>query len=456
MRIIICGAGRVGQGLAERLLKENHTVTFIDTDPVLVEKVTSELDVQAVQGKATHPSILAQAGAKDTDAIIAVTLSDEINMVTCQMAHAVFGISRKIARIRDRAYLEGVWSGIFAREGFKIDLIISPEMEVAEAVLQRLEVASAFLNKPMCEDLVRVLGIAVDNNFPLLGREIAEISQIFPDFPATILAIVRDRAIFVAQGNMEIQKNDRLYVLVSNKELERALTIMGQTTDPAKHIIIVGAGNVGLEVAKLLEAKGTRTRLIETDYKKAEYAASNLNRTIVLQGDGLNGALLEEAGVSSADAVIALTNDDKSNLLITNFATRFGAKRALALINDPRLAEFAGDLMRDVPLDPRALTISKVLLNFRHGNLQSLLSVEGGKAEIVEGKISEKSPLIGKGLAEIKQTEGYLVGAIVHNGEVSFLEQNRRIQANDNVVVFFESRHAHEVEKLFRLDSGFF
>lgn len=457
MKVLICGAGRVGHGIARRLSREKHDIIIIDENPDLVDQVSTDLEVRGYVGHAAHPDVLRRAGAQDCEMIIAVTHFDEINMVICQIAHTLFSISYKIARVRDQSYIDPAWKDIFSREGLPIDLVISPEIEVGEAILQRFRTPGAVMSATFGKGKVKLLGLEVDAESPLLDTPVDQMRELFPDLHARIVGILRKDEIHAPRSHDVLKPGDRAYVAVEEGHADRLVSIFQRQNEHDGHVVIIGGGNIGLYVAKRLEReRGMRVRLIEADSKRADKAVSELKRSIVIQGDGLDPDILAEAGVSKSDFVVAITNDDRSNLLICNLAKRAGAKRALALVNATELADLAKDMRVDAVLDPRALTVSQILMRMRRGRFIGLQSIEDGMAEIAEGELQDSSALIGKPLDYDDMPKGVTVAAVIRDGEVIFVEPGVVGKARDHLIVLYREDMVQKVEKYFRLSPDFF
>ena len=457
MKVIICGAGRVGQGIARRLARENHEVTMIDQDARLIDIVQTELDVKGLQGHAGHPSVLAAAGGETCDMIVAVTYSDEINMVICQVADTLFSIPTKIARVRAQQYLEPGWRALFSREGLGIDLVISPEVEVGDAILQRFKTPGALMSVNFGRGDVQLIGIEVLADSPVLDTALDQIQGLFPSLSARIVGISRAGTVFAPRGNDHLKVGDTAYVAVLKTHAHRLNSIFNRPDADVRRVVVVGGGNVGLYVAHGLEEQSdVRVRVIEADLAQAEKAVSDLNRTIVIHGDGLSRSILEEADAPTADLVIATTHDDKANILISKLAKQMGAKRSLALVNAPELAQLAREMDVDAVLDPKALTVSRILMKMRRGRILALQSLEDGAAEIAEGVTLETSPLIGKPLGYDDLPKGITAAAILRDGDVIFAAPDVAVRANDHVLLFYEDSMTGKVEQFFRVSADFF
>ncbi|PKP81888.1 MAG: Trk system potassium transporter TrkA [Alphaproteobacteria bacterium HGW-Alphaproteobacteria-18] len=457
MHVLICGAGRVGQGIARRLAREKHEITIIDESADLVDQVSIDLDVRGIVGHAAHPDVLKRARAADCEMIIAVTHFDEINMVICQIAHTLFSVPFKIARVRDRSYLEPAWKNIFSREGLPIDMVISPEAEVGDAILQRFRTPGTIMSANFAGGQVKLLGFELRADNPLIDVAVDQIKGLFPDLSARIIGIGRGDSIHAPRGKDVLKPGDRAYVAVIDAHASRLTSIFNTEQSRLDHVVIIGGGNVGLHVAKMLEREShIRVRLIERDPERANKAVAAVKRSIVIQGDGLNPDILAEGGVDRADFVIAITDDDKANLLISNLAKRAGAKRSLALINSPELAGLASDMRVDTVLDPRALTVSQILMRMRRGRILSLQSLEDGMAEVAEGVTLETSSLIGKPLGYDDLPEGMTAAAIVRGNQVIMADEDVIVRPEDHLILFYEAEMVRAVEKFFRVNPDYF
>jgi len=318
MKVIICGAGQVGWQIARHLSGENNDVTVVDSNPDLVRRATDTLDVQGVTGFASYPDVLDQAGARDAEMIIAATYSDEVNVVTCQVAHSVFGIRRKIARLRSQSYLDPAYSDLYRRDHMPIDVMISPEREVAQAALRRLSVPAAFDTELFMDGAAQLLGLRLDEDCPVLNTPLRQLSDLFSTLRVVVLAVRREGRLFAPEPGDQLFEGDEAYLFAPIEDVLRTLEVFGKSQKKQERVVIVGGGNIGLSVAQSLEnGQGGRVRakVIEINRARAEHAADALERTIVLNGDGLNAAILAEAGIARADAVLAVTDDDKTNML---------------------------------------------------------------------------------------------------------------------------------------------
>ena len=459
MKVIICGAGQVGWQIARHLSGEKNDVTVVDKNADLVRRASETLDVQGVAGFASYPDILEKAGARDADMIIAATHSDEVNMVTCQVAHSIFSVPRKIARLRSQSYLDAIYSDLYRRDHLPIDVVISPEREVAEAALQRLAAPAAYDTESFMNGRAQLLGIALTEDCPVLMTPLRQLNELFPTLRAIVVGVRRDEGKLFAPSPMDIlMAGDRIYVFTHIEDVNRTLEVFGKRTKKQERVIIIGGGNVGLAVARALESRTDRIRakIIEMSRARAEVAADSLTRTIVLNGDGMDMDLLAEAAIDRADAVLAVTDDDKTNLLAAVRAKQAGCPMAIALVNDPTLAPLMGALDIDAYINPRATTVSSILRHIRHGKVRAIYSIGDAEAELIEAQVLATSPLAGRLVRDVDFPEGVLVGAVMKGDRVMKPTGDLRIEAGDVIALFTMAGDRPEVERLLQVSVDFF
>jgi trk system potassium uptake protein len=458
MKVIICGAGQVGWQIARQLAKEKNDVTVVDQNADLVRQATEALDVQGIAGFASYPDILARAGADDADMIIAATHSDEVNMVTCQVAHSVFDVPRKVARLRAQSYLDAIYADLYRRDHLPIDVVISPEKEVAEAALQRLAAPAAFDTENFLGGKAKFLGITIDEECPVVNTPLRQLTDLFSTLRATVVGIRREGTLYAPEANDQLFAGDQAYFFVHHEDQKRALEIFGKASKKQERVIIIGGGNVGLAVAQALENRPERIRakVIERNRSCAERAADLLERTVVLHGDGLDKALLKEANVERADAVLCVTDDDKTNILAAVRAKANGCPMAICLVNDPTLSPMMGTLNIDAYINPRATTVSSILRHIRQGRVRGVYSVGDGEAEVIEAQIMSTSTIAGKRIGEIDFPEGVLVGALLKDGKVVQPRGSTRIDEGDVITLFALTKDVREVEQLLQVSIDFF
>ncbi|MEJ6398236.1 Trk system potassium transporter TrkA [Yoonia sp. 208BN28-4] len=458
MKVIICGAGQVGWQIAKHLSGERNDVTVVDSNPVLVRRATDTLDVQGISGFASYPDILDRAGARDADMIIAATHSDEVNMVTCQVAHSVFDIRRKIARLRAQSYLDAIYSDLYRRDHLPIDVVISPEKEVAEAALQRLAAPATFDTESFMQGRAQLLGIVIEEDCPVINTPLRQLTDLFSTLRALVVGVRREESLFVPSPNDQLFPGDDVYLFTDTEDMTRTLEIFGKVQSKQERVVIIGGGNVGLGVAKALEARTDRVRVkvIEKNREIAENAADALDRTIVLHGDGLDTGLLEEAQIATADAVLAVTDDDKTNLLASVRAKGLGCPMAITLINDPTLVPLMGPLDIDAYINPRSTTVSSILRHIRHGRVRSVYSIGDAEAEVIEAQVLGTSPISGQKIKDVAFPEGTLIGAVMKGTKMIKPTGNTRIDEGDVITIFALAEDVPEVERLLQVSIDFF
>ncbi len=458
MRAIICGAGQVGRGIADKLSAEGNDVTVIDRSAQLVNVIRDTLDVRGIVGHGAHPDILDRAGAADADMIVAVTLYDEVNMVACQVAHSLFKMPTKIARIRAQSYRHKNWQNLFSRDHMPIDVIISPEVEVGEMVLRRLSQPGAIETIPFADDLVTVLGIRCDKDCPVIDTPLRQLTELFSDLQATTVGIVRNERLFVPQSSHQMMAGDTVYVMTPTEHVNRTLTIFGKDETVGSRIIIAGGGNIGLYVAQNLEMRNpvAKIKILELDGERAGKIAETLVRTIVINGSAMEAPIMREADIADNDTMIALTNDDKVNILSCALAKKMGSRRTLCLLNDSTFPPLVSTIGIDAHINPRAITISRILQHVRRGRIKNVHTVEEGAAEVIEAEALATSPLVGRPLRDIDLPEDVRIGAIVHDGKVLTPTGSSRIAAGDRFVIFATAKQVPLVEKLARVSLEYF
>ncbi len=458
MKVIICGAGQVGWQIARHLSGEKNDVTVVDHDADLVRRATDTLDVQGVAGHASYPDVLERAGARDADMVIAATHSDEVNMVTCQVAHSVFAVPRKIARLRAQSYLTAIYSDLYRRDHMPIDVVISPEREVAEAALRRLAAPAAFDTESFLDDMAQLLGLVLDEDCPVVNTPLRQLTDLFSTLRAIVVGVRREGTLFAPEPGDQLFAGDQIYVFAHRDDAARTMEIFGKEVRKQERVVIVGGGNVGLAVAQALERRSERVRakMIEKNRRCAERAADALERTIVLHGDGMNAELLAEANIERADALLAVTDDDKTNLLTAVRAKSAGCKMTICLVNDPTLVPLMDPLNIDAYINPRTTTVSSILRHIRHGRVREVYSIGDAEAEVIEAQVLSTSPIAGKAIRDIDFPEGVLVGGVLKNGKVIKPSGSTRIEEGDVIAIFSMAADVPEVERLLQVSIDFF
>ena len=458
MKVLVCGAGQVGYDIARYLALEDNDVTVIDQSPELIRRVSDALDVQAVVGHASHPDVLKQVGAEDADMIIAVTYADEVNMMVCQVAHSLFGVPTKIARVRHQSYRQPMWANLFSRDNMPIDVIISPEIEVARAVTRRLQVPGSFEMIPLVDDKVKLVGVRCEDTCPLVNTPLRQLTHLFPDLNIVIVGWLRDDLPIVPSADDQMLPGDEVYFVVDSEQLTRAMAAFGHEEPEARRVLIFGGGNIGLFLAEEIENEHAwvSAKVIELEVERAEVVAGRLRRTVVLCGDVLDPEILEEAGVGAAETVVAVTNDDETNILSSLLAKRYGCQRAITLINKGTYEPLVTTLGIDVVVSPRNITVSTILQHVRRGRIHSVHTLREGFGELIEAEAMETSSLVGAPIKEAHLPPGVLLGAIVRDGQVISPRGNTIVQAKDRVVLFAAKEAVRKVEKLFSVRLEYF
>ena len=456
MNIIICGAGRVGFTIAKLLSEQKHSITVIDQSSEDIQKINDSLDVKGIVGKATYPSILEKADASNADMIIAVTKNDEINMLICQIAYTVFNISKKIARIRSQDYLNPKFSKVYNKDNLPIDVIISPELEIAQSIQRKLEAPGALDNIPFADNKIRLLEINIDKNCPLIKIKLNELTKKFPKLEAHILGVIRNEKFIILKKNDIIEENDKAYVIINSMQMQQTLTVFGHNEKISNKILIIGGGNVGFNLAKNIEKsfEDARIKIIEKDKSRAEFIAKELNNSIIINGNGLDEDVLAEANLNEVETVLALTNDDEDNLMVSVLVEKFSKdKRTMALINKPNYSLLQSSLKIDDLIDPRMNTVSSILKHVHKGSIENAYSILNGEYEVIEAEIIETSELINKELKNSNLPEEIRKGAILRGKEIIIPRSNFVFQKKDIVVFLAKINQLPLVENMFRISS---
>ena len=460
MNIIICGAGRVGFTIAKLLSEQGHSITVIDQSSEDIQKIDDSLDVKAIVGKATYPSILEKANAIEADMIIAVTRNDEINMLICQIAYSIFNVQKKIARIRSQDYLNPKFTRVYNKENLPIDVIISPEIEIAKSIQRKLEAPGALDSVPFSDNKIRLLEILIKDNCKLIDYKLNELTQKHPQLDANIIAIVRNDKTFIPKKTDQIKCDDKIYVIINSSQMEETLNAFGHEEKISKKILIVGGGNIGFNLAKNLEESldETRVKIVEKNKERAEYLANNLNNTIVINGDGLDEEALEEANLGETETVLALTNDDEDNLMVSVLVEKFAKdqkeiedKRTMALINKPNYSLLQSSLKIDDIIDPRMNTVSSILKHIHKGSIENAYTISNGEYEVIEAEIIETSELISKEIKNTNLPDEIRIGAVLRDKKVIIPRSDFVFQKNDSVVFIAKNDSIPTVENIFRL-----
>ncbi len=456
MNIIICGAGRVGFTIAKLLTEQDHSITIIDQSSEDIQKINDSLDVRSIVGKATYPSILEKADAENADMIIAVTKNDEINMLICQIAYTVFKIPKKIARIRSQDYLNPKFSKVYSKDNLPIDVIISPEIEIAKSIQRKLEAPGALNNIPFADNKIRLLEILIDEKCPISGIKLNELTKKFPKLNANIIGVIRNSKFEILKKTDVMKQNDKAYVIINSKQMEDTLLAFGHNEKISTKILIIGGGNIGFNLAKNIEQsfESTRIKIIEKNKDRAELIANELNNSIVINGNGLDEDVLSEANLDDVETVLALTNDDENNLMVSVLVEKFSKdKKTMALINKPNYSLLQSSLKIDDLIDPRMSTVSSILKHVHKGTIESAYSILDGEYEFIEADIIETSELINKSIKSAELPDEIRIGAILRENEIIIPRSDFIFKKKDTVVFISKRDQLSTVENMFRISS---
>ena len=462
MNIIICGAGRVGFTIAKLLSEQGHSITVIDQSSEDIQKINDSLDVKAIVGKATYPSILEKANASETDMIIAVTRNDEINMLICQIAFSIFNIQKKIARIRSQDYLNPKFTRVYNKENLPIDVIISPEIEIAKSIQRKLEAPGALDSVPFADNKIRLLEILIRADCKSIDIKFNELTKKYPKLEANIIGINRGEKFFIPKKSDSVKIDDKIYVIINSTQMAETLEAFGHEEKISKKILIIGGGNIGFNLAKNIEEtlETVRVKIVEKNKERAEYLANELNDTIVINGDGLDEEVLVEANLEEAETVLALTNDDEDNLMVSVLVEKFAKdkkeiddKRTMALINKPNYSLLQSSLKIDDLIDPRMNTVSSILKHVHKGTIENAYTISNGEYEVIEAEIIETSELINKELKNSNLPDEIRIGAVLRDDKVIIPRSNFIFKKDDRVVFIVQKDSISFVENIFRLSS---
>ncbi len=458
MNIIILGAGQVGSSVAENLSSEANDITLVDTNPVLLNDLSDRLDIQTIVGHASHPDVLKNAGISDADMLVAVTNSDETNIVACQIAFSLFHTPTKIARVRSQEYLK--YKELFNDKALPIDVLISPEQLIAEHIQRLIEYPGALQVMDFAGGRARLVGVKAYYGGPLVGHEIADLRKHIPGVDSRVAAIFRGGKGIVPDGHQVIEADDEVFFIAAKKDIRVVMSELRKLDEPIKHIMLAGGGNIGKRLALALENK-YNVKIIERNARRSEELSCDLNKTIVLLGDTADEDLLLQENIEQMDVFCALTNDDEANILSSMLAKRLGARKVMSLINRHAyvdLMESEGAI--DVAISPQQITISGLLAHVRRGDVVVVHSLRRGAAEAIEAIAhgdNANSKVVGKTVSQIKLPQGTTISAIIRGEEVIMAHHDIVIENEDHLVMFLLDKNKfNAVEKLFQVGVSFF
>jgi trk system potassium uptake protein len=452
VKIIILGAGQVGRTAAEQLAREQvNDVTVVDTRDAILRDLQDRLDIRTVSGNAAQPSVLEAAGGADADMIVALTNSDEVNMIACQVAHSLFGTPTKIARVRSVDFSSR--PELFEEGGLHVDVMISPEQLVTEHVGRLIRYPGALQVLDFADGRVQLVGVRAVKGGQLVGHELRELRDHIPKRDARVAAIYRAGRSIRPEGDTIIEAGDEVFFVAARSDIGAMMKELRTQEDPARRVVIAGAGNIGFRLAQSLEAQN-QVKLIERDPNVARRAAERLKRALVLTGDAADEELLLEENIDDADVFVALTNAEEANILSAMLAKRLGAHRVMALINKPSYAELMEGSKIDVAISPQTITIGALLEHVRRGDVVRVHSLRRGAAEAMEAIVhgdSRSSPVVGRRIEQISLPGGATIGAIARGDEVIMAHHDTVIYADDHVILFLtDRRHVEALGRLFQ------
>ena len=456
MKIIILGAGQVGGSLATELASEANDITVVDVDATRLRALGDRLDIRTVQGRGSLPTVMRQAGADDADMLIAVSSSDETNMIACQVAYTLFRTPTKIARIRESAYL--VRDQLFQNEAIPIDVLISPEQAVTTYIKRLIQHPGALQVLDFAEGKVQLVAVRAYYGGPLVGQELRYLRQHMPGVETRVAAIFRRDRPITPQGDTLIEADDEVFFIAASQDIRAVMSELRRVEKRNKTIMIAGGGNIGERLAEATESS-YRVKIIENNRTRADYLAQNLEQAIVLYGSASDRELLIDENIEEVDIFIAVTNDDEANIMSSMLAKRLGARRVMALINNPAYVDLVQGSQIDIAISPSQATIGTLLAHVRRGDIVNVHSLRRGAAEAIEVVAhgdARSSKVVGKAINEIKLPPGTTIGAVVRKEEVLIARDTTIIESDDHVILFVvDKKHIRDVERLFQVGLTF-
>lgn len=458
MKIIILGAGQVGGTLAANLANEANDITVVDVDGDRLRELQDRLDIRTIQGKGSYPNILRQAGADDADMLIAVTNSDEVNMVACQIAFTLFRTPTKIARVRSTNYVVAR-NNLFNNDAIPIDVIISPEQVVTNHIKRLLENPGTLQVLDFADGKLQLVAVKAYHGGPLVGQELRFLRQHMPNIETRVAAIFRRDRPIMPEGSTTIEVGDEVFFIAAKNHIRAVMSELQRLEQSYNRIIIAGGGNIGERLAEATETRYS-VKLIERNATRCYHLSEILNRTIVLQGSASDQDLLLEENIEETDVFLALTNDDEANIMSSMLAKRLGARKVMALINNPAYVDLVQGGEIDIAISPQQVTIGSLLTHVRRGDIVNVHSLRRGAAEAIEAIAhgdKGSSRVVGRAIGDIDLPEGATIGAIVRNDQVMIANDSIVIEPNDHVILFVvDKRRIRDVERLFQVGLGFF
>jgi trk system potassium uptake protein TrkA len=457
LKIVILGAGQVGSSVAEGLVSEQNDITVVDLDPQRLRALQDRLDLRAISGSASHPSVLVEAGIEDADLVIAVTQNDETNLVACKLAQQLFNVPTRIARIRATDYLAK--DEILGRDGFSVDLAICPEQIITEYIVKLIRFPEALQVLEFARGKLSLVAVPAFKGGPLVGHPLKDMRKHIPSIDTRVVAIFRADRPIVPEGETVVQAGDEVFCLAATRDIRQVMRELRRMDKPVKRVMIAGGGNIGVRLAAALERDYT-VKILEHNKARCEYVSDRLKSALVLQGDVTDEGLLAAEHVRETDTFVAVTNDDESNIMSSLLAKRLGARRVVTLINRRSYVDLLQSGQIDVAIAPAQATIGQVLAYVRHGDITQVHSLRRGAAEAIEAVMhgdSSSGGLVGRRIEQLELPKGASIGAIVRGDEVIMAHHDIDIRAGDRVIVFVTDKKVlPKVEKLFQVGVSFF
>jgi trk/ktr system potassium uptake protein len=457
MKIIILGAGQVGSSVAQNLASEANDITVVDNRPEILRELQDRIDIRTVIGPASHPEVLTRAGAEDADMILAVTNSDETNMIACQVAYTLFHTPIKVARVRAQEYL--AYPKLFTQEALPIDVLISPEQLVTDYIRRLIEQPEALQVLEFAGGRVQLVAVRAVEGGPLVGQELRELRSHMPGIEARVAAIYRQGSDILPEGSTVVEANDEVFFIAARKNIRAVTSELRDLDKPVKRVMIAGGGNIGLRLARSIESR-YQVKLIERNAETARRLSEQLGSAIVLLGDAADEELLLDENIENTDVFCALTNDEEANILSAMLAKRLGARKVMSLINRPSYVDLVQSEAIDIAVSPQQATIGSLLTHVRRGDVAAVHSLRRGAAEALEAVAhgdNKTSKVVGRTVDEIKLPPGTTIGAIVRGEDVLIAHHNTVIESDDHVILFLvDKQHIPAVERLFQVGVTFF
>lgn len=457
MKIIILGCNQVGISLAENLASEANDIVLIDPDPDALRELKDRLDVGIAPGWPSHPDVLRHAGADDADMVIAVTENDEVNMVACQIAFTVFKTPKKICRLRSASYMEQ--EGLFRPDAIALDVVISPELLVSNYIARLIELPGALQVMDFAGGKAQLVAVRAYYGGPLVGQEIRFLREHMPSVDTRVAAIFRRNRPIMPEGSTVIEADDEVFFIAAPRNIRAVIGELRRMDKPYKRILIAGGGNIGARLAESIEDR-YHIKMIEHDTRRCGWLSEDLNKTIVLNGEASDKDLLLQENIEDTDVFLALTNDDEANIMASLLAKRLGARKVMALINNPAYVDLVQGGEIDIAISPQQATIGSLLTHVRKGDIANVHSLRRGAAEALEAIAhgdSSSSKVVGRTVEEIDLPPGTTIGAVVRKDEVLIAHDDIVIETGDHVILFLvDKKRIQEVERLFQVGFTFF